>query len=399
MSKHLSGVMVAVFAAAMLFTAPASADHRPGNVVVMGGTVSQTGRNVARAGLMYKARKLYVDELNTRGGLLGHKVELKIYDDKSDKRTAIDLYEKLITEDRVDLVLGPMGSSLTDPVANVMERYKRPFIAHATKPAIYQRGRKYIFSIPNVSARDRAKGVLHVVNKIGVERIAIISRARAASLPMLKGAQELAKKLGLSIVLSERFPKKQTDFTDLLQRIKASGAEAIVSISDLRATVAQLRQLRELNIDVKMFGASSAARLPKFVEELGITAEYVVGYSAWEPKPAIGYPGIAEFIENYDKRYGVKPTHHSNSGYTAMQIFVAAIKEAKSFDPEKVRDALASISVYSVRGLYKANEQGLSPIDGLAIQIQNGKRVIVLPNRFAEAKVLPMPQWEDRAKK
>ena len=399
MSRHLSGVMVAVFAAAMLFPIPATADHRPGNVVVMGGTISQSGRLVVKAGLMYKARKLYVDELNARGGLLGHTVELKIYDDKTDRRTAIELYQKLITEDKVDLVLGPMGSSLTDPVANVTERFKQPFLAHASNPAIYQRGRKYIFQLPLPSARDRAKGILHVVNKIGLKRIAIISRARPTDLYIFVGAQEWARKLGLTVVLSDRFPKKQTDFADLLQRIKASGAEVIVSIADLRATVAQLRQLRALNINVKMFWASSAARFPKFVEELGGTAEYVVGYTAWEPKAALGYPGIAEFVEKYEKRYGVKPNQQAAAGYAAMQIFVAAVKEAASFDPDKVRNALASMTVESVRGPYRANDQGMSPIDAVAIQIRNGKRLLVWPEHTAEAKFLLMPKWEDRAKK
>ncbi len=97
MNKHLSAVMVAAFAAAMLVPSPAFAQHRPGNVVVMGGTISQTGKRAVAAGLMLEGRKIYVEELNARGGLLGHKVELKYYDDKSDKRTAIELYEKLIT--------------------------------------------------------------------------------------------------------------------------------------------------------------------------------------------------------------------------------------------------------------------------------------------------------------
>ncbi len=113
MGKHLSGVIIAAFAAAMLFPTPSLADHRPGNVVVMGGTLSLTGRFAVRARRYLNARNLYVDELNARGGLLGHRVVLKIYDDKSDIRTAIELYGKLITEDRVDLVLGPYGSVLT----------------------------------------------------------------------------------------------------------------------------------------------------------------------------------------------------------------------------------------------------------------------------------------------
>ncbi len=77
----------------------------------------------------------------------------------------------------------------------------------------------------------------------------------------------------------------------------------------------------------------------------------------------------------------------------------AEVKYAGSFDPKKVRDALASITVQTVRGTYKANEQGMSSIDGLTFQIQNGKRVIVWPATMSEAKFLPMPKWEDRAKK
>ena len=97
MNRYLSGLMVAALAAAaMFFPAPAFADHRPGNVVVMGGTLSLTSRYALPAQRYLNARKLYVDELNARGGLLGHKVEMRFYDDKSDIRTAITLYEKLI---------------------------------------------------------------------------------------------------------------------------------------------------------------------------------------------------------------------------------------------------------------------------------------------------------------
>ena len=90
---------------------------------------------------------------------------------------------------------------------------------------------------------------------------------------------------------------------------------------------------------------------------------------------------------------------HAADGNVLMQILKAVVKEAGSFDPEKVRAALASITVNTIRGPYKANEQGMSPIDPLAFQIQNGKRVIVWPAHQAEAKVLPMPRWEERPKK
>ena len=250
-----------------------------------------------------------------------------------------------------------------------------------------------------VYAPNRAKSVLHVAKKIGVERIALISQPGTTNLQVLVGAQEWAKKLGLKVVLSERFRAEERDFTALLQRIKASGAAAIISNAGLSESVPQLRQLRELNINVKMFAALRDAETPEFVEKLGSTAEYVVGFSYWEPNPALGYPGLKEFVENYEKRYGEKPTYHSSEGYAAMQMMEAAVKEAGGFDPEKVRDALASISVQTIRGTYKADKQGMSHMEPLAFQIRNGKPVIVWPAHQAEAKVLPMPKWEDRTKK
>ncbi len=401
MNRHLTGVMAAVFAAAMLYPAPASADHRPGNVVVMGGTMSLTGRYVEAAGRQYNGVKLHVDELNARGGLLGHRVELKIYDDKTDKRTAIELYGKLITEDKVDLILSPYSSYLNDPVANVMERYKRPFIAAgASSPVIWQRGRKYVFSAPFAIAPDRQKGALHLAAQIGVKRIAVIGEGSLFPRQATEGALSWAKKLGFNVVLVESYRKEETDFTALLRRIESSGAEAIFSNGYFNDSVAQIRKLREFNINVKMFAATTGPTLPKFVEELGSTAEYVVGASTWEPKPdLLGHPGMKAFIESYEKRYGETSRHQAAGGYAVMQTMTAAVKRAGSFDPEKVREALATISVHSVRGRWKANEQGLSTVEAITIQIQNGKRVVVWPSHMSEARSLPMPKWEDRAKK
>ena len=141
MNRHLTGVIGVALAATVLHSAPAFADHRPGNVVLMGGTLPLTGRYLVPAGRFHNGRKLYVDELNARGGLLGHKVELRILDDKSEIRTATELYEKLTIQDKVDIVLGAFSSHLTDPVANVMERYRRPFIPEAGADIIWQRGR------------------------------------------------------------------------------------------------------------------------------------------------------------------------------------------------------------------------------------------------------------------
>ena len=407
MNKHLTSVMIAVLAAAVMFTAPAFADHRPGNVVVIGGTLGLTGSDAGPARRYYNARKIFVDDLNARGGLLGHKVELKIYDDKWDPRTAVQLYEKLITEDKVDIIIGTHGSKNTDTVANVMERYRRPSVtcSGSGSPKLYQRGRKYIFGCPTgiENQADRHKGSLHIAKKIGIKRIAIISRATPAMRTRFVATNEWARKLGLKIVVSERYPRKQRDFRALLRKIEASGAEAIFSHSIYPEAAAQLRQLRELNINVKMFASGLGPSSPKFVKELGGLAEYVVGRTAWLPTPALGHPGIAEFAEKYEKRFGEEPNYHSADGYVAMQITAAAVKRAGSFEPQKVREALATMAVYTIRGPWKANEQGVSRsvhfIGHLIYQIRNGKRVLLWPEHMAEAEFIPMPKWKERGKK
>ncbi len=394
-------VLIAVtttwLAATTSFVGTALADHRPGNVVVLGGTLSLSGRYAEPAGRYMNAWKLYVDELNQRGGLLGHKVELRILDDKSDTRTAIELYEKLITADKVDLLQGPYTSGITDAVANVMERYKRPFVGSGASKVIWERGRKYIFSLPQAQAPAYQNGALHIAKELGIKRIAIIGQGSLFPRQTTAGALELAKKLGFEVVFLQSYHKDEKDFTALYTTIEACGAEAIFSNSYFADSVAQLRQMRELGINVKMLAGTVGPGLPKFTEELGGTAEFVLGSTQWEPRVTLGYPGIQEFIKGYEKRYGVTPNYHAAGGYGVMQILEAAVKHAGSFEPEKVRDALASITVETIKGPYKADAQGLSTMEAFTFQIQNGKRVIVWPKQMAEAKyILPMPKWKER---
>ncbi len=361
MKIYLKAVLCAGLLTAA-FAATAFADHRPGNVVVMGGTLALSGRYAEPGGRYLNAKKLYVEELNARGGLLGHKVELRILDDKSDRRGAIELYQKLITEDKVDLLLGPYSSAISDVVANVMERYKRPFVASGgSSKAIYERGRKYVFGPPRAIAQDYQKGALHIAKEMGVKRIAIIGEGSLFPRQTTAGALEWAKKLDLEVVLVQSYHKDEKDFTALLKKIEASGAEVIFSNSYFADSVAQIRQMRGLNVNVKMFAATIGPALPKFVTALGGTAEFALGFSQWEPRPALGYPGMNAFIENYQKRYGLAPNYHVALGYAEMQIVEAAVKDAGSFDAQKVRDAMASMAIKTIMGHYKADPRGVSP--------------------------------------
>ena len=376
----------------------AFADHRPNKEVLLGGAISQTGRYAEPAGRQVNAIKLWVDEVNGRGGLLGHKVVLRLLDDKSDIQTSIKLYEKLITEDKVDVLLAPYSSGITEAVANVNERYKMPFVAYgAASTPIWEKGRKYIFNIVAV-AEDYQKGAVHLAKQIGVKTAAIIGEDTLFPRQAAKGAKEWCKKLGIQVVLEENYPTKQTDFTALLQKIKAAGAEAVLSNSYFADSAAQLRQMRELNLNFKLYSSTIGPALPGFPEQLGNTAEYVLGFSQWEPLPdVLKNPGMKEFIAKYEKQFGEKPNYHAGGAYGALQVTEAALKKAGSFDSQKLRDALASIELTTIYGRYKVDERGMNSHEGLTFQILRGKRHVVYPEKWAETKAeLPMPEWSKR---
>jgi branched-chain amino acid transport system substrate-binding protein len=391
-------ILAGAVAALVALGVPAQAHHRPNNEVLIGGAISQTGQFAEPAGRQVNSIKLWVDEVNARGGLLGHKIVLQLLDDKSDIQTSIKLYEKLITEDKVDVLLAPYSSGITEAVANVNERYKMPFVAYgAASSPIWEKGRKYIFDIVAV-AEDYQKGALYLAKQIGVKKLAIIGQDSLFPRQVGKGAKEWAKKLGIEVVLDENYPTKQTDFTALLQKIKAAGAEAVVSNSYFADSVAQLRQMRELNLNFRMYSSTVGPGLPNFAEQLGNTAEYVLGFSQWEPLPdLLKNPGMPEYIASYEKRFNEKPNYHAGGAYGALQVTEAAIKKAGSFDGEKLREALATIELSTVFGHYKVDAKGMNTHDGLTFQILKGKRRVVWPDKLAETKAeLPMPEWSKR---
>jgi branched-chain amino acid transport system substrate-binding protein len=384
--------------ATVLLAGHAPAWAQAGKEVVFGGAISQTGQYAEPAGRQVNSIKLWVDEANARGGLLGRKVKLILLDDKSDTQTAIKLYEKLITEDKVDVLLAPYSSGITEAVANVNERYKMPFVAYgAASTPIWEKGRKYIFNIVAV-AEDYQKGAVHLAKQIGVKKAAVIGQDSLFPRQSGKGAKEWAKKLGIEIVVDENYPVKLTDFTALLQKIRAAGAEAIFSNSYFADSAAQLRQLREQNINLKLFSSTVGPGLPNFPEQLGNTAEYVLGFSQWEPLPKIlKNPGMEEYIASYEKRYGEKPNYHAGGAYGALQVTEAAIKKAGSFDNEKIREALATIDVVTIYGRYKVDARGMNAAEGMTFQILKGQRRVVWPDKWAETKPeLPMPEWGKR---
>ncbi len=236
--------------------------------IKIGASMSVTGTYAKPGTYQKQGYDVCIDELNAKGGILGRKVELVIYDDQSAPATAVRLYEKLITEDKVDAVMGPYSSAVSEAVANVTEKYKKVMVAPlAATTSIFKKGRKYIFMVIT-PAENYLDGLIDMAAKRGLKTVAIINEDTLFPKASASGTAEAAKKRGMQVVLQEAYPKGNTDFSALLVKIKAANPDVIAAGTYFDDAVAITRQMKELNVNPKMFGLTVGGDLPEFYDLL-----------------------------------------------------------------------------------------------------------------------------------
>src|ERR1043166_289202 len=167
--RSMACLLLAAVVAGTSVPAGAQGPIRIGASLSLTGTYAEPGR------FQSEGYKLCEKDLNTKGGVLGRKVEMVVYDDQSLPATAVKLYEKLITEDKVDAVMGPYSSAVSEAVANVTEKYKKVMVAPlAATTSIFKKGRKYIFMVIT-PAENYLDGLIDMAAKRGLKTVAIIN--------------------------------------------------------------------------------------------------------------------------------------------------------------------------------------------------------------------------------
>jgi len=364
--------------------------------IQIGASISITGP-YAKPGAYGREGYLFCQKrVNEQGGLLGRKIEFVMYDDRSDPQTGVRLYEKLITEDKVGAVMGPYSSPITEAAVSVTEKYRKVMMAPlAATTSIWEKGRKYIFMVVS-PAEVYFEGLIQMAARYGLKTVALINEDTLFPKASVKGAAELAKKKGLEVVFQEAYPKGYTDFSAILTKIKAVKPDVLGAATYFDDVVAITRQMKELDVNVKMFGSTVGGDLPEFYKVLGKTAEYVYGASQWEE--SLPYPGAKEFAEAYTKEFNRAPSYHSASAYAGCQLFVEAVRRVGSLDPDRLREELRKLRAKTVFGDYAVDERGFQVGHKMVtIQWQDGKHVVVWPDELASGKPrFPTPPWTQR---
>lgn len=393
MTRKTTGALAV--AAAVLLASVATEAQGP---IRMGASLSLTGTYAKLGKNQHEGYQLCQKDLNAKGGLLGRKVEFVVYDDQSMPPTGVRLYEKLITEDKVDVVMGPYSSPITEAVANVTEKYKKIMVTPlAATTSIFRKEprRKYIFMILS-PAEVYLEGLVDMAAKRGLKTVAVINEDTLFSKAAAAGAVELAKKKGLQVVFTEAYPKGNTDFSALLTKIKSTNADVIAAATYFDDAVALTRQMKELNVNPKMYGVTVGGDLPEFYDTLKGSAEYIYGATQWEP--VLNYPGNKEWFESYKAEFKHEPSYHSAAGYAGCLIYAEGVKRAGGLEADRVREQLLKLELRTMFGDYKVDQDGFQLAHKMVtFQWQKEKKVVVWPDDLAQGKVLfPTPPWTGR---
>ncbi len=358
-------------------------------VIRIGGTVSHSGRFTEPSYMLENGYALWAEKVNEQGGILGRKIQLIFYDDKSDPANVGSLYKKLITEDKVDLVLSPYGSTLTIPAVEVTEKYKYFMLAaSASSGKLWNKNAKYMFGVYSTADRYFI-GFLDLVGRQEMKNVGVIFSRTAFNISAAAGVRKWADLFGLKLVFSDSYTDYKKELPGIVSRAQTSGIDSLVFCGYPPAGYFFIEQLKAVNFRPPGLALTIIPAYPDFYQRVGSFAEGIFGPSQWEPDERLPFPGTAKFIKKFVERTGEKPSYHACSAYSVGQILEKAILSVGGIDQEKIRNYVAKLDTITILGRFKVDEKGRQiGHNPLLIQWQKGAKEVVYPTKLQTASAV-----------
>lgn len=395
--RTMSRLAVVALCAAVCLPVQAQQD-----TITFGAALSLTGRMSTEGRLVQIGYDIYVEEINKRGGIqVGgkpYKVAIKYYDDQSDANTSVKLYEKLINEDGIKLLLGPYSSGITFATSAVTEKYQLPMVAaHAAATTVYSRGFKYMFATLTAVDQYTANMIkMAAAANPRAQRVALIHENALFPQASADAAEIQAKAAGLDVVYKAAYPTGTKDFSAMVEALKARNPDVLIASGYTGDMAVLARQTSEQKVPLKMMAVSLGPTLPGFVDTLGPRAEGILEPVQWTKeapwKDEIFGWTAQDYYDLCSKKAGHSCDYHPPQSTAAMQVYQRAIEKAGTLDPQKVRDALAQTDLMTAYGPVRFNAMGQNVAKGMSVvQVQNRKPVVVFPTEGAARFIYPMP--------
>jgi branched-chain amino acid transport system substrate-binding protein len=354
---------------AALFAIAAVGESYAAEPIKIGFSMELTGpfAVVGKTGLL--AFKIWEDEVNAEGGLLGRPVKLVYYDDQSNPALVPAIYTKLIDIDKVDLLISSYGTNLVVPAMPVAIAHNRLFFglfALAANDKFHYP--KYFSMLPfgPEPVKTFAEGWfdLAAAQKPQPKTVAIVAADAEFQHKAAESAREWAKAKGFDIVYDRAYPPNTVDFTPIVNAVKAAKPDLVYIASYPSDTVGMLRSIGEIGLDAKMVGGGLAGLQAAAIKmELGKAANGVVNVDLWEPVPTMQFPGVMDFLKKYQAKapeegidrlgYFLPPF-----AYSELQILGQAIEATKTVDNDKLAEYMHSHPFHTIEGDISFGREG-----------------------------------------
>jgi len=385
----------------------------PSTPIKIGASVSLSGDFSADGKATQQGYQLWADNVNKNGGLLGRQVQMVFADDASDTNQVVTNYQKFISTDKVDLVLGPYSTLLTKPASKEAARYGYAMVEGAGGgPSVFTQGLNNIFDASPPIAGQMNGFVQYILSLPAGQRpttVAYATEDDPFTQPMVDTAKAQLEAGGLKTVDYQVYPAETTDFTPIAQKIINSKADLVVLGSMLNDVIAETKAFRQQHYNPKGIIASAGPdQGAQFSGPIGGTnvAEGIFYPNGWAPTinvPAVsGVPGSisnADFVNDFIAANGGAAgdiSADSPEAYSAGQVLQQAIEKIHSIDNAKIIAELHSGDTFhTVQGDVKFDSTGQNTTGIVYVfQWQKGQVTLVYPSAQAAATPeYPKPNW------
>ena len=393
---------VACGAAALALSASAAL-AQSGEPIKIGFSMSLTGPLAANGKMSLVAMKIWEEDVNAKGGLLGRPVKLIYYDDQSSPAQVPGIYTKLLDVDKVDFAVSAYASTQIAPAMPIMIQKKRLFISLFGTGINDEFNYDRYFSMLPTGPTPKptfTKGYFEVVMAQTPKpaSVAIVAADAEFGRNACEGAQENAKKLNLKIVYDRRYPPSTTDFAPIVRAIQAANPDFVVICSYPLDSVGMLKAVNEIGYKPKMIGGAMVGlQATVFKTQLGPLLNGIVNYETWIPASTMQFPGSMELLKKYQARAsaeGVDPLGYYMPvwAYAYLQVLGDAISATKSLKDDALADYIRKTTFKTTVGEVKFGAKGEWDKDRmLLVQFQNIKGNSIDEFRDLKTEVILYP--------
>ena len=348
--------------------------------IKIGAPLAMSGR-AAFAGLAEKNTLImYAEEFNKAGGLNGQPIEFIFYDTEMKPDVAVNMVKRLIKKDRVLAIVGITSSWEGMAVLPILEKEKVPSILLASSSGLVDPLKKWVFKIPSDDRIVVSRMIEHMKGN-GIKKVALMSSSDGYGDGGRNSLLAQAPEQGIDIIFDERFAGDETDLTPLINKIKNTDAQAVVSWSSKRTPSVVALNYHQLGMQPPLY-LGHAALAPAFIKAVGNVADgNLTASMKFQAGPVLPDSDpqkkvILEYQEAYKARFGEPANQFGATGYDAFHILVAALKKGGT-DRAKVRDAIEQTSNFvGTQGIfnYSPNDHGgLAPDSILMYKVTEGE--------------------------